>query len=220
MRMRPSPGNYELVTAPVNEPVTVAEAKAHARIETSADDTMIGTYITGAREMVEKITGRAIITQTWKLVLDNWPGDSRDDWFDGVREMPITALEGSHIDIRKGKFISITSVATLTEADVSTTWAASNYYTTKFLQGCYGRLVKKQGSTWPTIVDRSHGAIVITFTAGYGANASDVPMGIRQAIKDIVAHWYENREAMSVGSGVQYVPMKTQALIQQFMVPR
>lgn len=219
--MTPQGGSYELITPPATEPVTVAEAKAHARIETDADDTLLGTYITGARELVEKLTGRALITQTWKLVLDAWPGDRNDEWFDGVKEAPITAFESSTIDIRKAKFIAVSSVATLDESDVSTTYASSNYYTTKIGGGAFGRLVKKQGAVWPTIVNRSQGAIVITFTAGYGAAASDVPIGLRQAIKDIVASWYENREtAADVGSGYSSAPMKTAALIQQFRVIR
>lgn len=215
--MRPPVGSYELVTPPATEPVTVAEAKAHARIEHDADDALLGTYITGARELVERLTGRALITQTWKLVLDAWPGDRNDEWWDGVREAPITAFESSHIDIRKAPFLAVTSVVTLDESDTPTTYAASNYYTTKINRGSFGRLVKKQGAVWPTIVDRSHGAIVITFTAGYGPLASDVPMGLRQAVKDIVAHWYENREAVGA-SGMGNVPGKTAQLIQQFRV--
>lgn len=216
--MRPPAGSYALVTPPASEPVTVAEAKAHARIETAADDTLIGTYITGARELVEKLTGRALITQTWSLTLDAWPGDPRnDDWHDGVREAPINFYESAHVDIRKAPFLAITSVETLDESDDETVWASSNYYAVKH-QG-FGRLVKKQGAVWPSIVNRSHGAIVITFTAGYGSLAADVPMGLRQAIKDIVSYWYENREAVS-GVNMSEAPAKTQALIQQFRVIR
>lgn len=216
--MHPSRGSLELVTAPASEPVTVAEAKLHGRIETTADDTLIEGYITGARQLVERLTGRVLITQTWKLTLDNWPGASSDEWWDGVREAPISFLdEGASVEIRKAPFLAITSVATLDESDAPTTYAASNYYVTK--HNGFGRLVKKTGSVWPVITTRAYGAIVITFTAGYGANASDVPIALRQAIKDIVAHWYENRGAAEEVN-LSEPPLKTQAVIQQYTVAR
>ena len=213
-------GSLELTVAPATEPVTRAEAKLHARIETTADDDLVDAYIVAARQLVERLTGRALITQTWTLTLDDWPRSSRDDWWDGWREAPISTVDGAdEVEIRKAPFLAITSVATIAESDgAATAWAATNYYAIKDASG-FGRLVKKSSATWPTIAagsQRLKGGIVITFTAGYGANASDVPMALRQAIKDIVAHWYENREA--AGSGLSAAPMKTMALIQQYRV--
>ena len=79
--MRPaSIGVYELIDPPATEPVTVAEAKAHARIDIDDDDAMVAALITAARQWVEDTTGRCLITQQWKLTLDNWPASIRDEW--------------------------------------------------------------------------------------------------------------------------------------------
>jgi gp6-like head-tail connector protein len=215
-----SRGSLELVTPPATEPVTVTEAKAHARIETTADDTLLEGYITGARELVERTTHRALITQTWRLTLDCWPGSEDAPWFSGVAELPVSYADGvggSFVEIRKAPFLAISSVQTLDESDTATTWASSNYYVDKRLG--FGRLIKKQGVVWPTIVNRDFGAIRINFTAGYGTLASTVPVALRQAIKDIVAHWYENREAAGEGS-LQVPPMKTTAVLQRYTVGR
>lgn len=59
----------KLIAAPGAEPVTLAEAKLHARVETAADDTLISAMISAAREEAEHILGRALITQTWEMVL-------------------------------------------------------------------------------------------------------------------------------------------------------
>jgi hypothetical protein len=212
-------GSLELITAPVTEPVTVTEAKAHARIETTADDVLLADYIIAARELVERTTGRALITQTWRLTLDAWPMGRSVDFGSGISELPISYLDGaeaSFVDLRKAPFLAVTSVKTLDEADAETTWAASNYYTDR--RHGFGRLVRKQGVAWPTIVNRDFGAIRIDFTAGYGATANTVPVALRQAIKDIVAHWYENREA--VGESMQAPPMKTTAILQRYTVAR
>jgi hypothetical protein len=210
-------GSLELITAPATEPVTLAEAKAHARIDITDDDTQLTDYITAARELVERTTGRALITQTWRLTLDCWPGEKSDDWWDGVRDGPINYGEASSLEIRKAPFLEVTSVVTLDESDTPTTWAASNYYVDK--RHGFGRLTKKIGTVWPVIVNRQIGAIRIDFTAGYGTLASDVPVALRQAIKDIVAHWYEHREAAADGS-LQEPPLKTRAVLQQYTMAR
>jgi hypothetical protein len=210
-------GILELVTAPATEPVTTEEAKTHARVETSLDDTLIETYIAAARMLAEKYTGRAFITQTWKLTLDAWPGASAsgDDWWDGCREGAITMLEGAEIEIRKAPFIAITSVNTYDEDAAATLWASTNYYTAP-KPGGFVSLVKKRSVSWPTL-SRDRGAIVIAFTAGYGATAASVPIAIRQAIKMTVDYWYEHR---GDDEATAHMPGAALALLNQFRVAR
>ena len=62
-----------LVTAPAVEPVTLAEVKLHLRIDDNADDVLLGALITAARQHAEHDTRRALVTQTRKLVLDEFP---------------------------------------------------------------------------------------------------------------------------------------------------
>lgn len=50
----------KLITAPAAEPITLAEAKLHARADTSAYDSLITALIVAAREECEHITGRYI----------------------------------------------------------------------------------------------------------------------------------------------------------------
>jgi uncharacterized phiE125 gp8 family phage protein len=62
-----------LIEPPSSEPLSLLEAKNYLRVEHSADDTLIGAMITAARMQVESRTRRALMTQTWRLVLDRWP---------------------------------------------------------------------------------------------------------------------------------------------------
>lgn len=57
-----------LIVAPAIEPVPLSLAKQHCIVEHNADDTLINSYITAARHMAERATGRALITQTWQMV--------------------------------------------------------------------------------------------------------------------------------------------------------
>lgn len=52
----------------------------------------------------------------------------------------------------------------------------------------------------------------ISFTAGYGAR-QDVPATLRQAMLLLIAHWYDNREAVTIGATGAALPMAVDALI-------
>ena len=58
----------KLITAPAAEPVSTSEAKSHLRVDTTADDTYIGTLITVARQNVESHLRRSLINQTWEVI--------------------------------------------------------------------------------------------------------------------------------------------------------
>jgi len=54
------------VTPATVEPVTLEEAKAHLRVDHDADDGLISSLITAAREAVERFTGRALAAATYR----------------------------------------------------------------------------------------------------------------------------------------------------------
>lgn len=56
----------QLVTPPAGEPVSLAEAKQHLRVDGGDDDLLIGSLITAARQAAETKTGRQLITARWK----------------------------------------------------------------------------------------------------------------------------------------------------------
>lgn len=210
-------GAYELVAGPASEPVTLAEAKEHCRIDGTADDDYVAALITAAREMVTRLTGRALITESWKLVLDCWPSTNNDEWWDGVREAPITVLEAGQIELHRAPFLALTSVKTFDESNAETVWASSNYYTSS--RHGYGRLIKRRGSVWP-IPDRDVAGIEIAFTIGYGPGAAAVPSALRQAIKMLVLHWYDNRMPASECASSELMPMGLGSILSAYRVMR
>jgi uncharacterized phiE125 gp8 family phage protein len=67
----------KLITAATAEPVTLARAKEHLRVDGATEDALIGDYLRAARDLVERLTGWALQTQTWDLYLDAFPaGDT------------------------------------------------------------------------------------------------------------------------------------------------
>jgi len=64
---------YKLIAEPAQEPITLAEAKAFARIDVSDDDAIITELITRARKFIEEMTSLALFDQTWDCYLDEMP---------------------------------------------------------------------------------------------------------------------------------------------------
>ena len=65
-------------TEPAEEPLGIEEVKTHLRVDMDDDDDLIQSLITSSRQYAESYLKRALITQTWKYYLDEWPDEGRD----------------------------------------------------------------------------------------------------------------------------------------------
>lgn len=167
-----------VTAAPETEPLTAAEAKAQLRVDGTDDDTLISALITVAREHVETILGRRLITQTLVWTLDDFPC-------------------GRRLQFPTGPVQSVGSVKYYASA-VLTTWSASLYELSTGGESLPARLGPVDGATWPTVDVRLDG-VEITFIAGY-SDADAVPQAIKQAMKLMIGDWYAFREQVVAGS--------------------
>ncbi|QDV34914.1 head-tail connector protein [Tautonia plasticadhaerens] len=203
-----------LITAPAIEPVTVSELAAFARLDddaASAEEALIDSFITVARQAAEEYTRRAFITQSWKLSLDLNRCGMVYDLPEGVYDLPVTALYGElpdEIELPRAPVQSITSVTTYDTANTASTFDPSNY--TADTAG--NRIVLAETATWPTNL-RSVAAVAIVTINGYGDAASDVPPAIRMAIQMHAASLYETRGQCGCD-----VPPAAQQLLRQYRV--
>lgn len=168
--------DISLNSAPATEPITAAEAKSHARIDISDDDTLIGTYIVAARNAAEAATNRPLITQTWNVYLDGFPAG------EGRIRLPLPPVQ------------SISSINYL-DADGTSQLLATTVYellTHSGPQADYAYVVLKHNQEWPATKEHMR-AVTIVMICGYGA-ASAVPDEIKLGIKEHVAESYKNRE--------------------------
>jgi uncharacterized phiE125 gp8 family phage protein len=156
------------VTTPSEEPVSLQEARAHLRLE-SREDEYLTNLITAAQRHCESFLGRALITQTWDLMLDCFPADEI--------EIPLPPLQ------------SITYVKYKDTAGVLQTLDISCYIVDANSQP--GRVSPAYGQSWPSTYDEIQ-SVQIRFVAGYGA-AADVPQSIKSAILIKLADLYEHR---------------------------
>ncbi len=185
----------KVVTGPVKEPVPLEELKNDIRVDSdlTADDVLILGLGKAARTLAEQVQGRALITQTWDLTLDGWPAK-------GYFELPRAPLQ------------SITSIKYYDEDDTEATVDSGTYFVD--IASEPGRVVLNSGESWPSTTLRPVNGVIVRFVAGYGDDAEDVPETTRQAIRLLVGHWYENREAISTSGAVpKEVPLGVQALL-------
>jgi len=64
---------YIQTAKPVVEPLTLVETRAHLKLDTDEEDTLLLGLIAAARAHLECETGLSLLTQGWRLCLDRWP---------------------------------------------------------------------------------------------------------------------------------------------------
>jgi uncharacterized phiE125 gp8 family phage protein len=202
----------QLVGSPTEEPVSLAEAKLHLRVDFDEDDALIQALISAARQAAETLTGRQFITARWRLVLDRFPGPqgmacSSEDSF---------SLPGHAFLLFKCPVQAVASIRYLDTGGLQQT-LESNLYTLD--AACEpGRITPIFGETWPVSLPQI-GSVSVTFDAGYGS-ASDVPEGLKSWIKLRVGSLYAHREEMSVLSRGRIDPLPfIDGLLDSYKVP-
>ena len=193
---------YKIFSAPSAEPITSTEAKLHLKIDSdTTDDNLITYLIQAAREQAEAFTNRALITQTWDLVLDNFPDNSTPDGYD--------------IYLSKSPVASITSITYLDGNGATQTLASSVYGLDNYGEPC--RIYLKYGQSWPSTYSQAN-AVTVRFACGYGASGTAIPQSIKAAMMLILGHLYEHREDVVVGVSAVELPQGAQRLLYPYRV--
>ncbi|HWV83774.1 MAG TPA: head-tail connector protein [Hyphomicrobiaceae bacterium] len=183
-----------LLIGPTVEPVTLSEAKAHLRVDSSAEDTLIQSLIMASRLHIEAALDLALITQTWRVQFDRWPR-SRS------LNLPLRPVQ------------SLTAVRVFDDADDDEALDTSTFILDGTAHPARLILSGRASLLQPT---RAANGIEIDFVAGYGDAPADVPQPIRQALLLLTAHWYENREPVEIGASATIIPATVSELLSPY----
>lgn len=194
------------------EPVTLPEAKAHMNVTDANDDAYIPLLIKAARRRLEHEMQRALITQTWRFQLDHFP-------FFHQRTFPVGY---SPIELPRPPLIDVTSLKYMDPADITGATLIQLTKGTDFIIDVDSEPARIQSignRAWPATL-RQIGAVQIVYTAGYGPDATTVPEDIKMAIKQVVAHWYENRESViaDMRANAIEIPQTAMWLIEPYII--
>jgi len=160
---------------PTTEPVSLAEAKVHFRVDTDSDDAYISSLITAAREWCEAYTNETFLPTQYVMRLDSFPVEI---------ELPRPPMATSG---------TVTAVSvTYTLENQSTATLSTNEYRVD-RESVPGVLRTNYNGSWPShLLD--YNAVTVTWWAGR-QNSTVVPQRVKNAILWLVGMWYERRMA-------------------------
>lgn len=183
----------KVTTQPASEPVSLSELKLSLRINDTAQDALLTQYITDARDMAERYTGRKFIEQELTSYTDSYPTIG-GEWWSGYRVGHVGYQTGTRhaIQFDWAPAISITSVVTVDSGNSENAYASSNYYLENFDNDKPPRMQFNDSASLPGDL-RDENGWKIVWKAGYGTASSDVPASIRRAIIMLAGYLYENR---------------------------
>lgn len=186
--------SLRLITAPSGLPVRLDEARLQARLDTTDDDPLLEIYLQQLVEAAQHRTGRALITQTWELVLDAFPACEIL-----VPLPPLQAVISIKYDDSAG------NEQTLSAADYKVDTASVP-----------GRIVPAYGKSWPATLAQI-AVVRVRFTAGYGA-AETVPAGIRHWMLARLATYAACREQLAERQTLELPRDYTDGLLDPYRI--
>jgi len=160
---------------PDSEPMTLAQAKAHLRVDAADDDAYITAMIVAARQWVEQMANLCLIEQTVVERFDSFP-------------------TYGYFDLSKSPVMAVTSIQYTDSNGDLQTWAAGNYEVDTVTKPA--RVMVKFGISYPT-TRLALAPVTVTYTAGFGDEADDIPIPIIQAMKLFIGELYENRQSLT-----------------------
>ena len=174
------------ITAPASQPITLADAKLHCKVDAdiTAEDGLIASIVGAAVEECEHLLQRSLITQVWQRSLDDWPdGDAIE-----LGMLPVRSVDSVlYIDPNGQQQTLPTSAWVLDDASELEAW-----------------VLPARGYGWPDVLDTAN-AVRVLFTAGYG-DAAAVPEAIKAWIRARVATLYGFRAELLAGVSLQELP--------------
>lgn len=176
------------------DPVSDTEQKLHAKIDLPDDDALVSDLNKTATDYIGDRLQRDFTEATWELSLNAFP----------PAPCPI--------EICRVPLISIESIKYIDTAGVEQTLAASEYKVDDKAEPA--AVFRAFNVTWPTTRTEVN-AVTVTFKAGYGALATDVPEKFKTIIKHMFTHLYEHREPMKDKQWVE-IPEHLNALLGKY----
>lgn len=193
--------------------VTLEQAKAHLRVDTSDEDELITLYLDAAIASAADHAGRAFNQTIYRQTFDHWPL--------GVHH---AYPHGNSFELLIAPVVSIVGVAYLDTAGNSHDLKDSDFFFRAAPAGGY--VVLRSTFVRPALLETGE-AISIDFEAGYD------PPGASEALADFVippqavaaillttGHLFANRETVVIGRTAVPLPAGATALLDQIRIYR
>ena len=193
--------SYSIITPATLKALTVQEVKDYLRVDSDAEDTLLGVLIDASTQMAESYLGRFLLTTVIEEFYDFFPVYKTGvDPFHGDRNI---------IFLSRGPVQSVASVKYIDGNGDEQTVTASDYLTDLVSEP--SRIMPNEG--WLGTKDTVN-AVIIRYTCGY-TQASDVPANIKMAMLLMIGEMYEKRV-----DSVHRLPTASEYLMNPYRVFR
>jgi uncharacterized phiE125 gp8 family phage protein len=187
----------EKLTEPAFAVVTLARARQNSNIPPGQDEDLLVTLIAAAQDYIERYLECTIGLAEWRLTIDSFPPTV------GQVNWERTLLNTTSTIVRPAQLIPLWPIRAINAISYRDAVASTDtaFDVTKIVQPIGSdrfHLRLKKNTAWPS-TDGGPNAVAIRFTAGY-ANPAAIPATMSRAALMLVAHWYENREAVVMGT--------------------
>jgi hypothetical protein len=208
-----------ITTAPAVEPISLADVKAHLRIDTADEDGLLQALILTSRLHIEVALNLALISQGWSCYFDCWPQNLTGRGvpvsppgaaFTNFESHSALATGASALRLPLGPVKSVDAIRVYADDGTFAAVPVAGFAIDLFSRPT--RIARRSGTNLPT-PSRALNGIEFSITAGFGATPTDVPSPIRQALLLLVAHWYEHRDPGEIGTAATQVPATVSALL-------
>ncbi|KRB50165.1 hypothetical protein ASE04_16500 [Rhizobium sp. Root708] len=186
---------YAPITPPVAEALTLAEVKAHLRLDDGNEDGMLTSLIRVAREHLERTTGLCLITQVWRLHLESIP----EDRVIQIAKGPVQAIESLSIYDGTGEELELPVTGHVLDGNARP-----------------ARLVLDRSMNPAIAVN----GIEIDFSAGFGESGAEVPDTLKRAMLMHIAQMFAFRGALAVEDQPADIPVGYDRLVAPFLMRR
>jgi len=198
-----------VITPPAVEPVTLDEAKLHAKVDLSDDDALFTILISSARAHGEGITRRAFVEQTVELTLDHFPGgyvvNTSNGVYPGYPQILVNPQRRVYsrqaIELPRPPLQSVTSVKYTDINGVVQTLDPSLYSVINTSDTNPPTIVPIFGTVWP-VAQNIPNAVVIQYVVGWPLDEDELPttpQSIRAWMLVRIAGLHAQRENFVVG---------------------
>lgn len=195
-----------LITQPSSEPLTLQQAKDHLRYEESRDDGLIEELIVAARQYLEQVCWRGLMSQVWELTAAGFRGEDRLELPNrGVVESGYPFGVGGifpgysgnfrflpYLELKMGNLDELSPIEAFLYVDENgvTQTLATSVYDVDFAS-VPGRILLKYGQQYPNTRSQWN-AVTLQYRVGW-RTAAEVPAPIKHAMKLLISDMYERR---------------------------
>jgi uncharacterized phiE125 gp8 family phage protein len=168
----------------------------HLRIDATETDAQVQAFLETATAQLDAADGRlngfCIGEQTWWMFAPCFPAN-------GVLRLALRPV------------MSITSVIYTDAAGAEQTLPTTDW---RWEDDTFGDVIlRPSGITWPQTAERGD---AVRITAVLGHAPADMPAPVLQAVRLMVAHYFENRAMAAFGGGFGHLPEGVEELTQSY----